>query len=100
MAAFLRQTLFAVCRHFSAVCRLKVASVGNCRHNSYTKARKPFLEDCSVNLVKIVAIVAVVSAYVWAILGIACQSAGLIMLGAVVGALGAFFVLLSILCGE
>lgn len=53
-----------------------------------------------MNLVKVVALVAVVSAYVWAILGIACQSAGLIMLGAVVGALGAFFVLLSILCGE
>lgn len=53
-----------------------------------------------MNLVKIVAVLAVVSAYVWAILGIACQSAGLIMLGAIVGALGAFFVLFSILCGE
>lgn len=53
-----------------------------------------------MNLVKIVAIVAVVSAYVWAGLGVACQSAGLIALGATVGALGAFFIVLSILCGE
>lgn len=49
---------------------------------------------------KIVALVAVVSAYVWAGLGVFCQDAGLIALGGVVGALGAFFVLLSILCGE
>ena len=53
-----------------------------------------------MDLVRIVALVAVVSAYVWAGLGVACQEPGLIMLGAVVGALGAFFILLSILCGE
>lgn len=53
-----------------------------------------------MNLVKIVAIAAVVSAYVWAGLGVFCQDAGLIALGAVVGALGAFFIVLSILCGE
>ena len=53
-----------------------------------------------MNLVKVVAIAAVVSAYVWAGLGVFCQSAGLIMLGGVVGALGAVFILFSILCGE
>ena len=53
-----------------------------------------------MNLVRIVAVLAVVSAYVWAGFGVFCQDAGLIALGATVGALGAFFVLLSILCGE
>ena len=55
---------------------------------------------CAVDQVRIVAVVAVVSAYVWAGLGIYCQSAGLIALGAVVGALGAVFILLSIFFGE
>ena len=54
----------------------------------------------SVDFVRVVAFVAVVSAYVWAALGVACQSAGLVALGAIVGAVGAVFILFSILCGE
>lgn len=53
-----------------------------------------------MDLVRVVAVVAVVSAYVWAALGVACQAPGLIMLGGAVGAVGAFFILFSILCGE
>ena len=53
-----------------------------------------------MDLVRIVALVAVVSAYVWAGLGVACHAPGLIMLGGTVGALGAVFILFSILCGE
>ena len=53
-----------------------------------------------MDLVRIAALVAVVSAYVWVGLGVACHAPGLIMLGGTVGAFGAFFVLLSILCGE
>lgn len=53
-----------------------------------------------MDLVRIVAVLAVVSAYVWAALGVFCQDAELIALGATVGALGAFFIVLSILCGE
>ena len=53
-----------------------------------------------MDLVRFAAIVAVVSAYVWAGLGVACHAPGLIALGATVGALGAVFILFSILCGE
>ena len=53
-----------------------------------------------MDLVRIVAVLAVVSAYVWAALGVACHAPGLIMLGGTVGALGAVFILFSILCGE
>ena len=64
------------------------------------RQEKPVFGVGNVDLVKIVALVAVVSAYVWAGLGVACHAPGLIMLGGTVGAVGAVFILFSILCGE
>ena len=64
------------------------------------RQEKPVFGVGSVDLVRIVALVAVVSAYVWAALGVACQSTSLVALGGTVGAVGAVFILFSILCGE
>ena len=64
------------------------------------RQEKPVFGVGNVDLVKIVALVAVVSAYVWAALGVVCQSAILVALGGTVGAVSAVFILFSILCGE
>lgn len=44
------------------------------------------------------AIVALVVAYVWAMVGIFCQSSGFVALSAVLAAIGAFFGILSLVC--
>ena len=50
--------------------------------------------------VKICAIVALIVACVWAAIGIACQSSSLVIVSAVLAGIGAFFGVLSIVCGE
>ena len=50
--------------------------------------------------VKTGAIVALVVAYVWAMVGIYCQSSGLVSLSAVLAGLGAFFGVVCLVCED
>ena len=50
--------------------------------------------------VKTGAIVALVVAYVWAMVGIYCQSSGLVVVSAILAAIGAFFGILSLVCED
>lgn len=50
--------------------------------------------------VKCGAIVALVVAYVWAMVGIYCQSSGLVMVSAILAAIGAFFGMVCLVCED